>query len=220
VERTDYTSFGACALRVTVIDAAGTPVTGDDTVFVISGFTAVENSLVLSEGESFEVKDACGNICFSLEDCDKIKGTEGSITLCLLDAELIAATTGAPLLLNLEGDPIGFSLPDSNAGCPDGFALEVWSRAYDGNERATDDGDALFIRHVWPRLIARLGDTTIDFNPMSIPLSTKGTPNSLLAAQNGPAGDWPDGIVGAYAMFYDTTTVVPLSGPQPYPTVS
>jgi hypothetical protein len=307
-----YQSLQACALRVTRLDDGGAPVAGPDSIYTTDAFISVENGLVIKEGDSFQLVNACGGVCASYEDCDRIQGTEGTVTLCQLDAELIAMMTGATVLggdevvtitaagtvttftveydgqttaaltratltgaalqtaleglSNIEpgdvvvtggaagpwvatfggtlgdvdvedlvfvtasgtglvtadqttlGGPRGLALPEFDAGCIDGFALEVWTKAWNGNQPAVSGGDRLYFRHVWPRILGVLNNYTLQNGVLEVPIGLKGSANSTLTAIGGPDGAWPTAIGAApYAFFLEANLPTAVAGPTAYP---
>lgn len=124
---TCFSTARSCAARFTRVDDCGVPVTGDSSQIRTKGYVSIAYSPDISEGDEIEVKNACGEICYTDKACDTIKGYDITIEFCQVDPDLFSLVTGQPLDLTASGSSsTGFQIT-SNVQCTGGFALEAWT---------------------------------------------------------------------------------------------
>ena len=128
-------------LRVTRLDACGRPVAGAGNVVVTKGFTTVEMSPEVSEGEEIEEKNAGGELCISDKACDSIKWMNATITLCQVDIDLVTIMNPTWRTLTSEDDEVIGWIENQNQDCSVGFALELWTEVANA-ESVCDNPDA------------------------------------------------------------------------------
>jgi len=188
-----FGSLQVCALRAAKLDASGVPEAGASNGYITDSLIQAGISLELETGDDFTLKNGCGAICQTFRDCDRIKRASVDLELCQLDSELISLLLDSGTLFTdtLSGDAIGFALPGSTVDCPDGVALELWTKAWDGSAQA----EAPFLlaptyfRFVFPKVRFQMGDLTLENDIMRIPLVGIADENPNMPS-DGPFDDW------------------------------
>lgn len=115
------------AMRVTRLDGCGAPVPGPDSVVSSDGFISVGLTAQTEEGEAISVTNAAGRVCISDTPAPKFTGYGLEIALCGVDPNLVNLFTGQPLVLDPDGEAIGFRVSSAIDLDDSGFALELWS---------------------------------------------------------------------------------------------
>lgn len=186
-----YSPLLACRLRVALLDSTGAPVAGAGNVAVSDSLIRLGYSLVRSEGVNFEQKNGCGNICVKYQGNDKITGVNLTMELCHLDLELIALMTQASLVNDGARTNVGTALPGVDDELTRRVSVEVWSYAWDSDEQATEGGNLLHIRTIFPSTSWTEGDRTYEEGITRIPLVGRGRSNANFG--DGPGNDLPWG---------------------------
>lgn len=174
----------ACAMRVARLDTNGVPSPGADNLVVTDSLVTMEFTPVYAEGDEFEVKNACGDVCLTFKDDDRFKRVDiSSLDICELDPELFELLGGGDVLT--DGEAVGYASPEVD-GVSNAVSLELWAkRIVDGEQ------EDLFPYEWWvfPRVRLRWTARTFNNGPMSHPFQGRGTENPNWA--DGPANDWP-----------------------------
>lgn len=195
-----YGSLQLCRLRAALLLPSGAPDDGANNGYVTTAAISAGISLTLKEGDDLELIDGCGNVCQSFKDCDRIKRATVELDLCILDSELISLLIGGGTLFQQSGDAIGFGLPGIDADCPNGVALELWTKAWDGAVQATPPflggTTNAYWKFVFPKVKFQLGDMTLENGFAHFPLTGIAEENPNITA-NGPFNDWPTGVANA-----------------------
>lgn len=117
------------AIRVTKLNADGTPQAGPSGAYVTRSFISVTSTPEQEDGDEFTQKAADGSVCVTFKAPDTLKRVTLSIAICDPDPELTQLLVGGTLLSS-GGQSVGYAAPlvgtDPN---PNGVAIEVWSRA-------------------------------------------------------------------------------------------
>lgn len=196
---TCFSSLQVCRLRVATLTSAGIPVAGASNGYTSDGLVSIALTFVKSEGDEFEVKNGCGDICATFVDCDKVKRVDPVVTLCSLDAQLIELMAGGTLFTETPSlDPFGMKIPSPGDACPTPVSLEWWTIAWDVDSQATPASLSNvpgYWHFVIPRVMFSFGDITFENGIAVIPLNGKGEANSAITA-NGPFNDWPTEVAG------------------------
>lgn len=196
-----YTPILACRLRVARLDAAGSPLAGAGNLAVSDSLIKIGYSTVIKEGANLEQDNGCNVQCVKAQFPDKITGVNLTMELCHLDIELISLMTGGVLITEGGRGNVGLALPDSDAELNDRVSVEAWSLAWDGDEQATEDGDPLYIRTIFPSTSWVEGDRTYEGAITRIPLTGRGRGNANFL--DGPGNDLPPGYTSAKGEYYD-----------------
>jgi len=210
---TCYSSLQACLIRLSKLDASGAPLAGAANGYASTAVIDLTVAVEIEEGDEFTLRNACGEICATFKDVDRIKRLNLSLNLCQLDFYLIEFLTDADLFES-GGVPVGFQYPSVSAAAPNGVCFEIWTKAWDGTEQATPTfttPDVAYDHWVFPRTKWVMGDLTMENDLMVVPVEGTSEENSNITA-NGPFNDWPAAVAGAGGVtrvggvFYDSKT--------------
>lgn len=113
-------------MRVTKLDACGTPVVGPKSQLVTDGFVSVEGTVEIEDGQEYKLKGANDRFIFNSRGKPLIKWLNLTINLARVNPDAYNMTTGAPLEMNDAGVPeaVGFRVRE---GMFADFALELWT---------------------------------------------------------------------------------------------
>jgi hypothetical protein len=195
-----YGSLQACLIRVSKLTTAGAPsnAAANTNAYVSDAIVSLQVAVSLQQGDDISQKNGCGALKQSFKDCDKIKNLTLTMNLCELDADLIAFLTEATIFSS-GGNTIGWEYPSTASSCPAGVCLEVWTKAWDGNQQAVPaftSPSAAYWRWVFPRTVWTLGNVQMDNTIMVVPVTGTASENASITA-NGPHNDWPVAIAQA-----------------------
>ena len=115
-------------VRVTRLDACGNPDPGASAVAVTDNITKVTLEVVTDEGTNIRIRNFEDRVKVKDDAFTDVLGLTMSTTLCLTDPGFISVLTGQPVVMDDDGNVVGF---DMNTGIDldtFGFAMEVWSR--------------------------------------------------------------------------------------------
>src|SRR5262245_3359074 len=113
-------------MRVTKVDGCCAPAYGDDNMVVTDGFVSVALTSNITEPEEIVVTNANGQTCVRDPGCPEFNGYGVELTFCYVSPCLFSIVTGQPVVLNADGDAVGFRMNSDVSVCGQGFALEVW----------------------------------------------------------------------------------------------
>lgn len=131
-------SFGlvkGVRMRATLVDACGKPIAGPRSRIVTNGWISAQVSPQMRDAEDLEQTNAEGRVCVSDRTPPERKWNNVTIELCKVNTCLISLFTGFPLVLDYEGNPIGFS-DQKEVPSDRGVAIEIWSGV--GSDDACD----------------------------------------------------------------------------------
>ena len=123
-----YAPVRGRVIRVTRLDACGNPDPGASAVVVSKRISSVSIDEVTDDGTNIRERNFGDELCIVDDAFTTVIGYTGDIALCGVDPDLISLLTGQPVVLNAEGNVVGF---DATTGIDldgFGFAIEVWSR--------------------------------------------------------------------------------------------
>lgn len=149
-------------MRATLVDLAGRPVYGPESVVVTSGQISTTFTPNVEEGEAISQTNGNGDTCLNVPSAPTVTGWAVESTFCKVDFALFELLTGNPVVRNDDGTIVGIDegtdIDLSNVN----FALELWTGAQiDGVPRAGAEG-------AWGYILApflsggTLGDITIE----------------------------------------------------------
>lgn len=184
-------SIQAVRLRIGLLAANGAPAPSSNGLIVSDSLIQINWKVVLKAGAQLELENGTGGICASFQGRDKVKSVDLDMQLCVLDAEQIELQTGGGLV-TVDGESVGWTLPDVNEEIDREVSVEAWSLAWDGDEQATDGADALYHHWVWPRTTWTFGDGGLSSDFLRVPLVGHGTSNANFG--DGPGNDLPWGV--------------------------
>jgi hypothetical protein len=178
----------ACAIRVSRLESNGVPSPGADSLYVSDALTQLQVTPVISEGDEFEIKNACGEVCVNFKDCDRLKRLDLTLGFCYPDPELLELVAGGSLLTS--GDAVGYAYPELGAtSCPNGVSIELWARRI-GTD-GSSDADFPWEWYVLPRTYWQHSTRTFENGPITVELTGFATENENWF--DGPLNDWPVG---------------------------
>ena len=114
-------------LRATRLDSCGNIQYGDGNQVTTAGYISVALTGELDEGEAIEVKNAGGDLCIDDQPAPKFKFYTAEITFCDVDPELYAMMTNQSIVVDENGDAVGFRVNSEVSADDANFALEVWT---------------------------------------------------------------------------------------------
>lgn len=203
-------SLDLCAIRVSLLTAAGAPSPGATNGYVSDAAQQLTIGVELSTGAEFEQKNGCGDIKAAFKEPDKIKRATLGLDLTDLDAYLLRLLTGVSVF-SAAGNAIGWQFP-AVGSTPDSVCVEAWCKAWQGDEQYVapfTTPDAAYIHWVFPRTTWTHGSMTQNHGINIVPVTATGAENSQITA-NGPFNDWPvevaaaGGVTRIGGWFYDT----------------
>lgn len=164
--------------RVLRLDATGALVVGASSRYTADTPISLTYTPVRPDREEFVQPNGAGDECLNYQGPPRgISRVDLSLNLCKWDAQLAELLAGGEVILD-GADAVGYLPPidaDVNA---DGVALETWSIAWNGNQRASYSGDPAFWRHVFPLTTWESGEVTLENGPGNLPLSGRGVVNA------------------------------------------
>jgi len=200
-------SIQACATRVSILDDDGAPLAGSTNLYVTDSLVRLTATPEVTEGEDFEVKNACGSLCVTFKDCDRLKRMGFELEICVPDPELSAMLVGGTVLS--VGGAVGFAPAPVGSGCPPFVSLEVWTkRIIDGEQDATFP----YWWWVFPRTTWQVAPRTFENAPMANVFTGFGTENTNWS--DGPTNDWPTQSDRLFQYMPSATIPTPACGFQ------
>lgn len=186
-------SFQVCAVRVTRLDATGTPLTGATDGYIAKAPIEAKMSPDNQAGVELTAENGCGTLCGYYKQPDQLKKYNVSLSLCDLDNELIELLTDNPVVTD-GGETIGQTSKRVGAcsnNIRNGVALELWSKRW--NSCAPPTGADLYWHWFWPRAYLQTGDQDFKNDFMVIPIEgyLQENPNFGFGAWSD--GAWPTG---------------------------
>lgn len=200
----------ACMIRAAKLTSAGAPSSGAKKGVASKYSKQVVFDKNIKTGASFEETNACGENLVSVEEPDKIKGTNITLDLIVIDFEMLQILCGGRVFYN-GSDPIGWDEPAFDDDPPSPVCFEVWSKAWDGDVHAVvaETTPAVAYHHqVVPFAKFTPRPYTLKNGITVYQVQGKGSSNPNITA-NGPFNDWPAPIAaaggprGSWADWYD-----------------
>jgi hypothetical protein len=191
--------YQAQLIVLTRLNAACTPMTGDTDQVRTACFASVDAQPQYDDGQEFGRRAANGQRCFYVRDCNHFKQIDLTFSIITWDMELIELATSSDLILgdvtsDWSGDTIGFAMPGTDADCPSGVSVEVYTKAAFGTGgfcAPASAGAPAYIRHLFPFAQLQMGQITLDDNTDGILLNLTGFSLANPNWGDGPNNDWP-----------------------------
>lgn len=178
-------SLFALGMRVTKLNPDGSPMVGDRTSYVTDSLIQAQLGLEYEDGDEIVQKNGSGVICLTYKAPDSLKrGTISALQVCTPDPNILSFMTGGRVLQRGDRE-VGYGAPEVGSDPnPDGFSLEMWTRA------VIDGAYAGYFWWVVPRANVRPTDSwTLSGSDPLVPEfegSSTQNPNWL----DGPNNDW------------------------------
>lgn len=187
----------ACALRVARLDSDGTLLEGANNLYVSDALTTLALTFNVEEGDEFVVKNACGELCVNVKNCDQLKRIDLTLSLCYPDPELLELMVDGSTLLT-SGAAVGYAIPAlGSATCPDGVSIELWAKRYDSGGAL--DGTFPYSHYVLPRTYWQHSARTFENGPVTAELTGFAVENDGWGL--GPNAEWPADAQSDRALF-------------------
>jgi len=149
-------------MRATLVDLAGRPVFGPESVVVTSGQITTTFTPNVEEGEAISQPNGNGDTCLNVAATPTYTGHSVESTFCKVDFALFELLTGNPVVRNDDGTIVGIKQGTKIDLSKVNFALELWTGAQtDGVPRDGAEG-------AWGYILApflqggTLGDITVE----------------------------------------------------------
>lgn len=113
-------------MRITKLDACGTPVVGAKSRLVTDGFVSIEGTAEIEPPQEYKLKGGNDKFIFNSRGKPLLKWMNLTINFARVNPDAYNLTTGSPLEMNDAATPeaVGFRLRE---GVSADFALEVWT---------------------------------------------------------------------------------------------
>jgi hypothetical protein len=168
-----------CAFRGVKLDPDGTHATGVDAMYITSAAILLGYTPNQPDRERFEVFNGCGDQCALYIGPPKaVDSVTMRMDLCQLDAELIELLAGGEVISDGDYGTIGYLAPTDSTLNADGTAIETWSIAWNGRQRALRNGQPAWYRHLFPKTAWQVGEIVQQNQFATIPLTGSGEVNS------------------------------------------
>lgn len=156
-----YAPVRGKVIRVTRLDACGNPDPGASAVVVSKRISSVTIDEVTEDGTNIRDRNFGDEMCVVDDAFTDTIGFTADIALCGVDPDLVSLFTGQPVVLNADGDVVGFDVTTDVDLDSFGFSLEIWSRI--AGAACTPDGFRTWGYTVFPYLKGgRLGGFSIE----------------------------------------------------------
>lgn len=181
-----YTSADLCAVRISLLDADGSPQAAGGAN--LSAYSMSPISLAFTgrtvTGTETTQRNGCGVICFTRRTPDETVGHDLTLIMCDWDPEFIALATGATVIPDGSSEAIGFA---QHVESPPLIEIHAWTTAY--VDSAPSAAPRSHIHHVWPRVQLRMGDGTLAEANWQVSLQGQASASSSIG--NGQFSDLP-----------------------------
>lgn len=179
-------SFGLCAVRVTVVDAAGNVVAGNNS-YVSDKAISVSLTPNIETGNTFSLRNGCGCSIARFKANDVFNWFEFTFADGALEPAMWALMLGAETITD-GSDIVGMAFP-SQLDCDEdepAVALEFWTKHVVGSGQ---DGTFPWIHWVFPKTVWQLSDNTFEEDIAQPSLTGFSRTNQQWG--DGPYGDGP-----------------------------
>lgn len=175
------TEVGACTVRITRLNADGTPSTGDPqgAILICSGIITFTPTPEIEEGDEIgPVKDSCGNTCISGKRPDGgVKWIDIEIEFCKMSFD-VAELLGQETLI-LDGATVVGTAVEAGGGCganpaSEYVAIELWAENWECSGPAAGNE---YLRYIYPKAIGRITPSGVSGDPTSYTWSGIGYAN-------------------------------------------
>jgi hypothetical protein len=163
-------------IRLTRLDGCGRPVFGDCSTSVSKGFISVAFTANTTESDEINVTNASGEVCVFEPAETTLTGYAVEIAFCEVDPELFSLVTGQPVVVDANGNAIGFDIDTKTSLTGQGFALELWAGSAAGDACATEGAQGSYGYLLLPFLQGGIvGDFTVENGAVTFTLTGANT---------------------------------------------
>lgn len=202
----------SCAQRYAGLTSTGAPLTG------LHGYqTSILADATITPqveaGDEDIVKNACGSLCQTFEECDRLKTVDIEINVCSLEPDLVNLLIGGRSFVS-GGTTWGVEFPLPTDACNNGVCMEMWQLAWNQDTQAVSSNSLLYVHWIFPKVLFQIADFKVENKFTIFKFKGKCKVNPKITA-NGPYDDWPastgivaaGGLTGLGGFIYDTTTL-------------
>jgi hypothetical protein len=186
--RTKTGSVFALGMRVVRLDRTGAPLVGADNAYVTDNLVRLDFTMNYREGEEKERLNGAGRACLYYKAPDTVRGlTVDALELCYPDPELEEFINAGDVLVDADGDAIGYAAPEVGSDVSgNGVGIELFSAAI--HDDGYDD-EYPYIKWLLPReKLRETGTRSIGGDPLAV--SYEGTGQQNANYGSGPFRDW------------------------------
>jgi len=186
-------SLFALGIRVTKLSAAGAPLTGATNCYVSDALVKADIGLEYEDAKQVTQLNGTGLACVNFQAPYTLKrGSISNLQICQPDPNLLAFMLGGDVITDvtvpLSPKDIGYRAPQVGVEeAPNGFSIEMWTRAVIGSAYAT------VLPYLWwvlPRCyVIPAGNWSLAADSALLP-EFSGYSIENAGWSDGPAGDW------------------------------
>lgn len=184
-------------LRIVKVDDCGAPVTGAESLTIVTkGFVQVVSEPDYEDGEEFVERNADGELCVNQKDRPSLKRFALTVDWCEVDPVLAAYVMSARLLDTASPAITGTGWAMSEGEAENKFSMEVWQRVA-GSGACDPSGAQRYIYNAWPHVgNVQVGSYTIENARSTLQFISETFPASVLWDDGPGATSWlPTGVV-------------------------
>lgn len=149
------------AIRASLLDECGEPEVGSCVQVTTNGVITIAETRDQNDRQDFFTLNADGQACVTDTSPPILKWLNVVLTFCRVDPELFNFLTGEPLVLDGQGEAVGFRTREGSVDTVN-FALEGWTRI-SGADACGPTGAANFGYVLYPWVIEGVtGDLTLE----------------------------------------------------------
>lgn len=158
------TPIQARVMRLVKLDDCGNPVTGAESMVVVSdGFISIASSPQYQDGEEHSQRNAAGAIALYQKDPSELTRVDLTTNFCILDPDAIVVITGERLLTN--ATDVGTGIAYGEGMLTARHSLEVWQPVA-GAGACDPSGNQQFVYWAFPNVgNAKVQDFTFENGP-------------------------------------------------------
>lgn len=175
-------------MRVAALDAAGTPLVGDNSLYVTDAVVKISWQQAVEGGIELTQRTGSGALCVRRRTPDIVKWGEVTVDICAPDPELEWLLTGGTLLrTGTSPHTVGYQEPELGLDpVPYGVSIEGWSDTDEnGQEAAVNE----LFHWVWPKIKLEKKDArTLEAGVLANSFSGYAYENAGWGT--GPGGTW------------------------------
>lgn len=189
--------MNACVVRAARLDADCSPTGGTSGGIVTAGLVTLTADPTISEGQTFEQKNACGTVLYTTTEDDKVTGYTFNGEFAFSDFEMMAMLFGGGTILgkaggSFAGKVIGYYDPAYNAAPRNGCYLEVITTTLAegaGNCISSSIAAPVALGHIFGKVKLTPGSQNFANDLKRVAFTGKGVNNPSL--YDGPWNDYP-----------------------------
>lgn len=205
-------SLFALGIRVTKLNADGTPMIGTGNAYVSDKLVQAELGLNYQEADPITQLNGAGAVCASFQAPRTLReGSLNALRVCGPDPNLVSFLIGGRVYEDAEVPPnqIGYGAPETGTNpVPNGVSIEFWSQAIIGSAVANL---LPYLHWVCPRAyVVPTGNWALNQTAYTLP-EFNGTLTQNSGWGDGPVGDfdYPSERVWQYVRKADLPTLTP-----------